>query len=135
MPVFLRAKRVVIAGDPKQLPPSRFFESAIAVSEDDDIETDQGERVFKLDGKALRIRKTILFKDMDGRELCKIQEKMLHVRDSMEIEGPDGKRLPLIIMQYVGGGGKVLFQAIDETYRWRRRVGDLYFGRRMTEPL
>jgi REase_MTES_1575/AAA domain/Protein of unknown function (DUF4011) len=40
-PVFLRAKRVVIAGDPKQLPPSRFFESAIAVSEDDDIETDQ----------------------------------------------------------------------------------------------
>ncbi len=40
-PVFLRAKRVVIAGDPKQLPPTRFFESAIAVSEDDDIETDQ----------------------------------------------------------------------------------------------
>ncbi len=44
-------------------------------------------------------------------------------------KGPDGKRLPLIIMQYVGGGGKVLFQATDETYRWRRRVGDLYFAR------
>jgi hypothetical protein len=24
---------------------------------------------------------------MDGRELCKIQERMLHLRDSMEIEG------------------------------------------------
>ncbi len=41
LPVLLRAKRVVIAGDPKQLPPTRFFESAVAVSEDEEIETDQ----------------------------------------------------------------------------------------------
>jgi hypothetical protein len=27
---------------------------------------------------------------MDGRVLRKIQERMLHLRDSMEIEGPDG---------------------------------------------
>ena len=56
----------------------------------------QGERVFKLDGKALRIRKTILFRDMDGHELCKIQERMLHLRDSMEIEGPDGNRMAMV---------------------------------------
>ncbi len=43
--------------------------------------------------------------------------------------GPDGKRLPLIVLQYVGGGGRVLFHATDETYRWRRRTGDLYFAR------
>src|SRR5205085_5993004 len=36
LPVLLRAKRVVIAGDPKQLPPSRFFESAVVASDDDD---------------------------------------------------------------------------------------------------
>ena len=47
------------------------------------------------DGKALRVRETILFKDMDGHELCKIEERMLHIRDSMEIEGPDGKRLAM----------------------------------------
>jgi hypothetical protein len=41
LPVLTRARRVVIAGDPKQLPPTRFFESAISVSEDDDVETDQ----------------------------------------------------------------------------------------------
>ena len=41
LPVLLRAKRVVIAGDPKQLPPTRFFESAVAASEDEEIETDQ----------------------------------------------------------------------------------------------
>ena len=50
-------------------------------------------------------------------------------------KGPDGKRLPLIIMQYVGGGGKVLFHAIDETYRWRRLVGDLYFARYWIQTL
>ena len=64
----------------------------ISIGDDYVIETDRGERVFRLDGKALRIRKTILFEDMDGRELCKIQERMLRVRDSMEIEGPDGNR-------------------------------------------
>ena len=49
--------------------------------------------------------------------------------------GPDGKRLPLIIMQYVGGGGKVLFHATDETYRWRRRAGDHYFARYWIQTL
>jgi len=68
----------------------------ISIGDDYEIENDRGEHVFKLDGKALRIRKTILFKDMDGRELCKIQERMLHVRDSMEIEGPDGKRVAMV---------------------------------------
>ena len=41
LPVLLRGKRIVIAGDPRQLPPTRFFESALAVSEDDDVQTDQ----------------------------------------------------------------------------------------------
>ena len=68
----------------------------LSIGDDYEIENDHGERVFKLDGKALRIRKTILFKDMDGRELCKIQERMLHLRDSMEIEGPDGKRVAIV---------------------------------------
>jgi len=66
-----------------------------SIGDDYTIENDRGEHVFKLDGKALRARKTILFKDMDGRELVKIQERMLHVRDSMEIEGPDGKRVAI----------------------------------------
>jgi hypothetical protein len=41
LPVLVRAGRVVIAGDPKQLPPTRFFESAVAVSDEDEIETEQ----------------------------------------------------------------------------------------------
>lgn len=41
LPVLTRAKRVVIAGDPQQLPPTRFFESAVAESADEEIESDQ----------------------------------------------------------------------------------------------
>jgi uncharacterized protein YxjI len=68
----------------------------ISIGDDYVIENDRGERVFKLDGKALRIRKTIVFEDMDGRELAKIQERMLHIKDSMEIEGPDGNRIAMV---------------------------------------
>ncbi|MGD9646769.1 MAG: hypothetical protein AB7U73_13730 [Pirellulales bacterium] len=40
----------------------------------------------------------------------------------------DGRRVPLITLEYVGAG-KVLFHAVDETWRWRYQVGDLYFAR------
>lgn len=41
LPVLPRASRVVIAGDPKQLPPTRFFESAQVASHSEQIETEQ----------------------------------------------------------------------------------------------
>ena len=37
-------------------------------------------------------------------------------------------RLPVILMQQVAAG-KVLFHATDETWRWRFRTGDHYYGR------
>jgi hypothetical protein len=46
LPVLVRGKRVTIAGDPKQLPPTRFFESAVAASDDEDVENDQ--QLFEL---------------------------------------------------------------------------------------
>jgi uncharacterized membrane protein len=41
--------------------------------------------------------------------------------------GPEG-RLPLLVYQFLGSG-KVMFQAFDDTWRWRFRAGDRYFGR------
>ncbi len=41
--------------------------------------------------------------------------------------GSDGK-LPLVLYQFVGAG-KSMFHAFDDTWRWRFRVGDQYFGR------
>lgn len=42
--------------------------------------------------------------------------------------GPDGRKLPIIVMRYAGAG-KVIFHATDETWRWRYQVGDYYFAR------
>ncbi len=41
--------------------------------------------------------------------------------------GSDGK-LPLVLYQFVGAG-KSMFHAFDDTWRWRFRTGDQYFGR------
>lgn len=45
IPVLLRGRRVLIAGDGKQLPPTRFFESAVAASEAE--ETDDEQALFE----------------------------------------------------------------------------------------
>jgi hypothetical protein len=37
-------------------------------------------------------------------------------------------RLPLIVYQFLGAG-KVMFHAFDDTWRWRFRAGDRFFGR------
>jgi uncharacterized protein YxjI len=68
----------------------------VSIGDDYVIENEHGQSTYKLDGKALRVRKTILFTDMTGRELCKIQERMLRIRDSMEIEGPDGQKIAAV---------------------------------------
>jgi uncharacterized protein YxjI len=60
------------------------------------IENADGARVFKVNGKALRVRKTLIFEDLDGNALCKIQERKLRLKDSMEIEGPGGDRLAMV---------------------------------------
>ncbi len=40
----------------------------------------------------------------------------------------DGAPIPIISLHYVGSG-KVLYHATDETWRWRRQVGDVFFAR------
>ena len=47
--------------------------------------------------------------------------------------GSDGK-LPLIVFQFLGAG-KVMFHAFDDTWRWRFRAGDRYFGRFWVQTL
>ena len=68
----------------------RVRQKLFSIGDDYWIEDDHGERVFKVDGKALRVRKTLIFEDAHGSELLKIQERMLRLRDTMEIEDRDG---------------------------------------------
>jgi uncharacterized protein YxjI len=64
----------------------RMREKMFSIGDDFWIETEAGERVFKVDGKALRLRDTLILQDPAGSELFKVQTKALHVRDTMEIE-------------------------------------------------
>src|SRR5262245_11174446 len=61
-------------------------EKMFAIGDDYWIETEEGERAFKVNGKALRVRETLVLESPAGEELFTIQEKKLSVRDKMEIE-------------------------------------------------
>ena len=71
-------------------------EKLVAIGDDFWIEDEAGQRVFKVNGKVLRVRDTLSFEDAQGHELAKIQERKLRVKDSMEIEGPDGQQLAMV---------------------------------------
>ena len=61
-------------------------EKLLAIGDDYWIENDQGERAYKVDGKALRIRQTFVLEDASGNELVRIQERKLSIRDKIAIE-------------------------------------------------
>ena len=71
---------------------TRFMMRQRMVSIGDDfwIENSRGQKVFKVDGKAIRVRGTLIFEDAQGRELYKIQERIARVRDTMNIENAAG---------------------------------------------
>jgi uncharacterized protein YxjI len=89
-------------------------EKLFSVGDDFWIETDGGERAYKVDGKALRLRKTLVFEDAEGHELAKIQERVARVKDSMEVEDPDGNRLAMV--------KKALVSPVRD--RWSVQIGD-----------
>ena len=92
----------------------KMRQKMVSIGQDFWIENDQGQKVFKVDGKALRVRNTLLFEDAHGNEQCKIQERMLRVKDSMEIEGPRGARMAMV--------KKALITPVRE--RWTVKIGD-----------
>lgn len=79
----------------------------LGIGDDYWIEDDQGQKVFLVDGKAMRLRETFELKDMQGRVLIDIHAKMLSLRDTMVIERGDEplatvkrKRLSLLRNHY-----------------------------------
>ena len=69
-------------------------EKMFAIGDDYWIEKD-GEKAFKVNGKALRVRDTLVLESPGGDELFTMQEKKLSVRDRMEVER-DGKTVATI---------------------------------------
>ena len=71
-------------------------EKLVSIGDDFWIENQDGQKAFKVDGKALRVRNTLNIEDAHGKVMCMIQERMLRVKDSMEVEGPDGSQVAMV---------------------------------------
>jgi uncharacterized protein YxjI len=71
-------------------------EKIVSIGDDFWIEDEHRQKVFKVDGKALRIRKTLKFEDLSGQTLCQIQERKLRIKDSMEVEDANGKQVAMV---------------------------------------
>lgn len=61
-------------------------EKIFSIGDDFWITDDRGDRVFLVDGKALRLRQTFELKDPSGQVLATVRKKLIAVRDTVEIE-------------------------------------------------
>jgi uncharacterized protein YxjI len=62
-----------------------------SIGDDYWIEDQAGQRAYRVNGKAVRIRDTWAIEDLTGREVATIREKKLSVRNSITIELGDRK--------------------------------------------
>ena len=82
-------------------PRFRMREKLLSIGDDFWIEDEAGNRAYRVDGKAARLRETILLEDAEGREVAKIQERKLSIRDKMAIER-DGETIATVHKALVG---------------------------------
>jgi uncharacterized protein YxjI len=78
---FLRSRRDGPEGE-------RFLmrEKLLSIGDDYWIENGAGDRAYRVDGKAVRFRQTFVLEDASGREVARIREKKLSIRDKVAIE-------------------------------------------------
>ncbi len=69
----------------------KMHEKLVSIGDDYWIENEAGERAFYVDGKALRLRNTLIIKDVQGNEIYKLQEKLLRIKDTMDVLDANGK--------------------------------------------
>ena len=60
-------------------------EKLLSIGDDYWVENEDGERAYKVDGKAVRVRRTFVLEDASGDEVARIQERKLSIRDKVAI--------------------------------------------------
>jgi uncharacterized protein YxjI len=93
-----------------------MHEKLLSFGDDYWIRDDAGNRVFRVDGKAMRLRDTLDLEDAHGTKLCRIQTRVLHIRDSMAIEDAEGEQLALV--------HKALISPLRERWKVDRPAGE-----------
>jgi len=78
--------------------PNRYKirQNLISIGDDFWIENEEGKKVYKVDGKVLRIRKTLVFEDAKGTKLAQIQQKLLAIKNTMVVEDAKGDQVAVI---------------------------------------
>ena len=71
-------------------------EKLVSIGDDFWIEDAHGQKAFKVDGKAVRVRDTLQFKDRNRNVVAQIQERKLRVKDSMEVEDANDKQIAMV---------------------------------------
>jgi uncharacterized protein YxjI len=79
-------------------------EKLVSFGDDFWIENDRGERVFKVNGKMMRVRGTLEFENTDGKVKAQIQERMLRAKDSMAIEDDKGHKVAEVKRALISDG-------------------------------
>jgi uncharacterized protein YxjI len=74
----------------------KIRQNLISIGDDFWIENAEGKKVFKVDGKVLRIRKTLVFEDAQGTKLAQIQQRLLTIRDTMVVDDADGNEIAAV---------------------------------------
>jgi len=87
-------------------------EKLASIGDDFWIEDEQGNRAYRVDGKALRIRDTFILEDASGRELAKIQERKLSIRDKVAIER-DGETVATVHKALIGIRDRFMIELAD----------------------
>jgi uncharacterized protein YxjI len=67
----------------------RMTQELLSIGDDYWIEDENGDKAFYVDGKAFRLRNTLVLKDAHGKNLYKIQERLIKIRDTMDIKRED----------------------------------------------
>lgn len=68
-------------------------QNLVSFGDDFWIENDRGERVYKVNGKMMRVRGTLEFENTEGKVKAQIQERMLRAKESMAIENGKGEKV------------------------------------------
>ncbi len=76
-------------------------EKLLSIGDDYWIENEQGERAYKVNGKAVRVRQTFVLEDPSGGEVARIQERKLSIRDKIAVER-DGDTIATVHKALVG---------------------------------
>ena len=128
-------------GDAPSYTRYQMQQQLIAIGKNFWIENEQGQKAFKVDGKVLRVRDTLKFKDMSGNTLCQIQQKVARIKDTMEVDNANGQTIAKIKKAIItpvrdrwtvkiGGGPDLDVQGniLDHEYRigeGRQKVGEV----------